>query len=152
MGVHTTKSRLPINSRYRFSFFPRYFYIKKWQLSIFLLFKGERHVWMTSIKVITKFPEVLSRFKENKTVINISSVKNWFKFFWALLKLFDFIKWQEKICHSRSKRKVSCQQYTNSVWFILLLIVVSKFVLIGQSFMKNLVFWDKFFLKNGYPL
>ena len=26
------------------------------------------------------------------------------------------------------------------VWFILLFIVVSKFVLIGQSFMKNLVF------------
>ena len=36
--------------------------------------------------------------------------------------------------------KVSCQRYTNLVWFILLFIVVSKFVPIGQSFMKNLVF------------
>ena len=84
MGVHATKSRLPINSRYKFSFFPRYFYIKKWQLSIFFLFKGERHAWMTSIKIITKFREVFSRFEKNKNVINISSVKNWFKFLWAL--------------------------------------------------------------------
>ena len=29
MGVHTTKSRLPVNSLYKFSFFLRYFYIKK---------------------------------------------------------------------------------------------------------------------------
>ena len=35
MVVHITKSRLPINSCYRFSFFPWYFYIKKWQLFIF---------------------------------------------------------------------------------------------------------------------
>ena len=33
--------------------------------------------------------------------------------------------------------KVTCQQYTNLVWCVLLLIVVSKFVLIGQSFVKN---------------
>ena len=33
---------------------------------------------MTSIKIITKFREVFSRFEENKNVINISSVKNWF--------------------------------------------------------------------------
>ena len=37
MGVPTAKSGLPINSCYKFSFFPRYFYIKKWQLSIFFL-------------------------------------------------------------------------------------------------------------------
>ena len=43
-----------------------------------------------------------------------------------------------------------CQQYTHFVWFMLLLIVVSKFVLIGQSFMKNLVFWKKF-LKEQVP-
>ena len=35
--------------------------------------------------------------------------------------------------------KVSCQQYRNLVWFILLLIVYLKFALIGQSFVKNLV-------------
>ena len=29
MGVHTAKCRLPINSCYKFSFFLRYFYIKK---------------------------------------------------------------------------------------------------------------------------
>ena len=84
MGVPTAKSGLPINSCYKFSFFPRYFYIKKWQLSIFLLFKGERHVWMASIKVVTKFREVFTRFKENKNVINIFSIKKWFKFLWAL--------------------------------------------------------------------
>ena len=38
------------------------------------------------------------------------------------------------------------------VLFHLLLIFVSKIVLIGQSFMKNLVFWNKIFFKNGYPL
>ena len=47
---------------------------------------------------------------------------------------------------------VSCQQYTNLVCFILLLIAVSEFVLIGQSFMKNLVFKGSFFKKDGYPL
>ena len=36
MSVHTAKCRFPINS-YKFSFFPRYFYIKKLQLSIFFL-------------------------------------------------------------------------------------------------------------------
>ena len=46
MGVPTAKSGLPINSCYKFSFFPRYFYIKKWQLSIFFLLKGKKHVWM----------------------------------------------------------------------------------------------------------
>ena len=45
--------------------------------------------------------------------------------------------------------KVSCQQYSNLVWFILWLIVVSKFVLIGWSFTKNLVFWNNFFKKTG---
>ena len=49
MSVHTTKSRLPINSCYKFLFFLRYVYGKKWKLSIFFLFKGKRHVWMTSI-------------------------------------------------------------------------------------------------------
>ena len=34
---------------------------------------------MTSIKIITKFREVFSRFEEDKNVINISSVKSWFK-------------------------------------------------------------------------
>ena len=48
--------------------------------------------------------------------------------------------------------KISCQPYTNLVWFILLLIVVSIFVLLRKSFMKNSVFWNKFFLKNGYLL
>ena len=105
MGLHTAKCRLPINSCYKFSFFSRYFYIKKWQLSIFFLFKGKRHVWMTSIKIITKFREVFSRFEENKNVINTSSVKNWFKFLRTLFKPFDLIKWQESICHSRSKRR-----------------------------------------------
>ena len=36
--------------------------------------------------------------------------------------------------------KVSCQHYTNLVWFILWLILVSTFVLVEQSFTKNLVF------------
>ena len=36
--------------------------------------------------------------------------------------------------------------------FILLLAVVSKFSVIGQSFMKNLVFLKQVFLKIGYPL
>ena len=43
---------------------------------------------------------------------------------------------------SREKGKFVTTVYrkpTNLVWFILLFIVVSKFVLIGQSFMKNLV-------------
>ena len=73
MGVRTAKCRLPINSCYKFSFFPRYFYIKKRQLSIFFLFKGKRHVWMMSIKIITEFRKVFSRFEENTNVINISS-------------------------------------------------------------------------------
>ena len=55
MGVPTPKSRLPLSSRYKFSFFSRYFHIKKCQLSIFLLLKGERHVWMTNIKVKDSF-------------------------------------------------------------------------------------------------
>ena len=48
--------------------------------------------------------------------------------------------------------KVSCQQYTNLVLFMLFLIVISKFILIGQSVTKNLVFWSNFFFRNGYPL
>ena len=36
--------------------------------------------------------------------------------------------------------KVFYLQYTNLVWFILLFIVVSKFVLTGPKFMKNLFF------------
>ena len=48
---------------------------------------------MTIIKIITKFLEVFSQFEN---AINISSVKNWFKFFWVLLKPFDFIKRLEK--------------------------------------------------------
>ena len=36
------------------------------------------------MKVITKFREVFSRFEKNKNVINISSVKNWFKFLRAM--------------------------------------------------------------------
>ena len=42
-----------------------------------------------------------------------------------------------------------CLQYTNLVWFILLFIVVSKFVLVGPSFMKNSVFWNMYFWKTG---
>ena len=71
----------------------------------FFFFKRKRHVWMTNIKIITKFLEVFSRFEENKNVINISSVENWFKFFRTLFKPFYFIKRQENICHSRSKRR-----------------------------------------------
>ena len=89
-----TKSRFPINSCYKFFFLSRYFCIKKWQLSIFFLMRGKRHVWMTNVKVITKFWEVFSRFKN---VINISFVKNWFKLFWVLYKPFDFIKWYTKV-------------------------------------------------------
>ena len=85
MVVHTTKSRFPINSRYKFSFLPWYFYIKKWQLSrVLFMFIGKGHVWVTRIKLITKFRDVFRRFEENKTVINISSVKNWFKLLWVL--------------------------------------------------------------------
>ena len=83
MGVHTTKSTL--TSCYKFPFLPRYFYIKKLQLSIFFLVQKRRHVWMTSIKC-------------HQNIF----VKNWFKFPWALLKPFDFEKWQH-ICYSRSK-------------------------------------------------
>ena len=105
-GVRTAKSRPSINSCHKFSFFLRYFYIKKWKLSIFFfLLKGKRHVWMTNIKIIAKFREVLSRFEEKKNVINISSVKNSFKFLWALFKPFHFIKCQRNTCHSRSKRR-----------------------------------------------
>ena len=75
IGVHTAKCRLPINSCYKLFFFPRYLYIKKWKLSIFFLFKGKKHVSMTSIKIMTKFPDVFSRFKENENVINISFAK-----------------------------------------------------------------------------
>ena len=71
----------------------------------FFLLKGKRHVWMTNIKIIAKFREVLSRFEEKKNVINISSVKNSFKFLWALFKPFHFIKCQRNTCHSRSKRR-----------------------------------------------
>ena len=96
MFVHITKSRFPIKSRYKCFFFPWYFYIKKWQLSIFfLMFIGKGHVWVTRIKLVTKFRDVFRRFEENKTVINISSVKNWFKFLWVLFWPFYFIKWQE---------------------------------------------------------
>ena len=76
----------------------------------FFLFKGKRHVWITS-KIITKFWEVFSWFKENKNVINISSVKNWFKFFWALFRPWYFtrknfmVKTQENIFHSWSERR-----------------------------------------------
>ena len=59
----------------------------------------------TSIKIITKYWEVFSQFKENKNVIDISSVKNWFKFLKTMFKPFDFIKWQENICHRRSTRR-----------------------------------------------
>ena len=48
--------------------------------------------------------------------------------------------------------KISCQKYTNLVLFILLLIVVLKFVLTEQSFMKNLVFLKHFCFENGYLL
>ena len=105
MGVHITKSRLSITSCYKFSFLPRYFYIKKWQLSIFFLLKGKRHVWMTSLKIITKFREVFSQFEEKKSVFNKSSLKKWFKFLWALFKPDDSIKWPKNICHSRCKRQ-----------------------------------------------
>ena len=42
--------------------------------------------------------------------------------------------------------------YVPLIRVILLLIVVPQFVLIEQSFMKNLVFWNKFFKKKEYPL
>ena len=41
--------------------------------------------------------------------------------------------------------KCFCQQYTNLVWFILFLAVVSKFILIVQSFKENFVVWNKSF-------
>ena len=85
----TAKSRPSINSCHKFSSFLRYFYIKKWKLCIFFfLLKGKRHVWMTNIEIIVKFRKVLSRFEEKKNVINIPSVKNSFKFLWALFKPF----------------------------------------------------------------
>ena len=71
----------------------------------FFLLKGKRHVWMTNIKIFVKFRKVLSRFEEKKNVINIPSVKNSFKFLWALFKPFHFIKCQGNTCHSRSKRR-----------------------------------------------
>ena len=91
-GVLTAKSKLPLNSCYKFSFFPRDVYMKKWQFFIFFLFKVKRHVWMTRIKMITNFREVFSRFEENKNAINISSLKNWFKFLWVLLKRQKILK------------------------------------------------------------
>ena len=101
MCVYSTKSRLSISSCYQYSFCLRYFYIKKWKLFIFFLFKGKGYVWMTSIKIIMKFREVFSELEKNKNVINISSVKSWFKFLWVLFKSFDFIKWLESIFHSK---------------------------------------------------
>ena len=98
-----TKSRFPINGCYKFSFLSRYFCIKKWQLSIFFLMRGKRHIWMANVKVITKFWDLFSRFEQNKNVINISFVKNCFKLFWVLYKPFDFIKWYESICYGTSK-------------------------------------------------
>ena len=48
---------------------------------------------------------------------------------------------------------VSCQQYTNLVWFTLWLIVVSKFVLIDWTkFQEKLDFLKEGFLKNRYLL
>ena len=91
MGVHTTKCRYPINSCSKFSFFARFFYIKKWKLSIFFLFKGKIYVWMTSIKIISKFREVFSWFEDNKNAINISSLKSWFKFY------IDFVKYMSPL-------------------------------------------------------
>ena len=95
MVVHITKSRLPINSCYRFSFFPCTSTSRNDNFSFFFLFIGKGYVWMTRIKIVTKFRDVFRRFEENKNVINISSVKNWFKFLWALFWPFYFIKWQE---------------------------------------------------------
>ena len=65
--VHTTKSRLPINSPYKFSFFSRYFYIKNEMITFQFFFcccclKEKIHVSMTSFKIITKFRKVFSRF------------------------------------------------------------------------------------------
>ena len=50
--------------------------------------------------------------------------------------------------------KVSCQQYTNLVWFILLLIVDCFFKICSDwsRFHEKLSFWSKFLQKNGYPL
>ena len=78
-----------------------------YEMTIFHFFRvqGERHVWMTSIEIITIFREVFSWFDEDKNNIKISSVKNSLKFFWPWFNPFDFLKWQENIWHSRSKRR-----------------------------------------------
>ena len=54
------------------SLFLRYFYIKRGQLSIFFLFKGKRHVWMTIIK-IDKLPDF---FKSLQIIVDIFFMVN----------------------------------------------------------------------------
>lgn len=77
--------------------------IKKWRLSISFSFIKNRHVWITSIEIITKMREAFIRFEQNKNVINIAFPENWFKFFWVLFKIFDFIKLQKIICRSEGR-------------------------------------------------
>ena len=86
----------------KLSFFLILFY-QEITIFYFCLVQRRRHVWMTSIKVIAKFWVVFSWFEKNKNVINIFSVKNWFQLIRSFLKPFDFIKWQENICCTRSK-------------------------------------------------
>ena len=99
MAEHITKSC------HKLFFFTRTSISRNDNFPFFSCSKEKKHVWMTSIKIITKFWEVFSWFKENKNVINISSVKNWFKFFWALFKPWYFIKTQENTFHSWSERQ-----------------------------------------------
>ena len=49
MGVRTTKIRLPINSRYKFPFFPEILLYQEMTTFHFFLFKGKRQFWMTNL-------------------------------------------------------------------------------------------------------
>ena len=147
---------------------------------------------MTSVKLITKYREVFSRFEENKNIIN--TLRNRISFLtmfsvnkrmaWPWDRLLDLL-WQMFSCHfMKSNDQNSAQRNLNQFFtedmlmtflfssnrlntsrnFVITLIlviqtclsplnrrkmeschlpqliVVSKYVLIGPSFMKNLVF------------
>ena len=68
----------------------------------FFLLKWKRYIRMTCIKTCLEFWEIFTWFKQNKSIISISSVKNWFESTRALFEPFHLMKRSENIDHSRS--------------------------------------------------
>ena len=100
---------------------------------IFLLFESAEHLSKFREYFNTRHPNMYFSFEQEKngklSFLDVEVSREKGKFVTTVYRKPTF-----------SGGYTHFERYTNLVWFILLFIVVSKFVLIRQRFMKNLVF------------